>query len=81
MVLAAWEAAARLGVINSLLLGSPTAIGSAAVAEVRSGAIWSHLGISALEFVLGIGLSASSASVSVCSLAGSDASTISSIRG
>jgi NitT/TauT family transport system permease protein len=58
VVLVGWEAAARLGVINSLLLGSPTAIGSAAVSEVRSGAIWGHLGISALEFVLGIGLSA-----------------------
>jgi len=58
VVLLLWEGAARLGAINPLLLGSPTAIGAAAVTELQSGTIWRHLGISALEFGLGIGLSA-----------------------
>jgi NitT/TauT family transport system permease protein len=58
VVLAAWEIAARIGLINPLLLGSPTAIGTAAAAELKSGAIWPHLWISLLEFLLGIGLSA-----------------------
>lgn len=58
VVLLIWEAAARLGLINALLLASPTAVGSAAVSELKSGVIWSHLGASLLAFVLGLGLSA-----------------------
>ena len=57
-VLIVWEAAARLGLIKLVLLSSPTRIYDAALAEVRIGQIWGHLGVSLQEFVLGFVIAA-----------------------
>ncbi len=55
IVIAAWEAAADLGLYRRSLLSSPSVIWSTAVADVTSGAIWPHLWVSFEEFGLGLG--------------------------
>ena len=57
-VLGIWELMARTGMINTLLLGSPTRIAEAGIRQLQSVQFWEHFGTSALEFVLGVGLSA-----------------------
>ena len=52
-VLVLWAVAAQLGLIQLVLLSSPTRIWNAALIEVRSGQLWGHVGISLLEFSLG----------------------------
>jgi NitT/TauT family transport system permease protein len=55
--LAVWELSTRLGLINSLLLASPSAIaGSAWSMFVTRGDIYHHLWVSALELLLGFAL-------------------------
>ncbi len=56
VVFAAWEAAARLGLINVVLLSSPTQIAQAGVTEVESGSLWVPLWTSFLEYLLGVAL-------------------------
>jgi ABC-type nitrate/sulfonate/bicarbonate transport system permease component len=55
--LTVWELSTRLGLINSLLLASPSAIaGSAWSMFVSRGDIYHHLWVSAMELVLGFAL-------------------------
>src|SRR5919202_6349883 len=55
--LAVWELSTRLGLINSLLLASPSAIAASAWSMfVTRGDIYHHLGVSALELLLGFAL-------------------------
>ena len=48
-----WELVSRVLVANALFLAAPTQIFAAIVALARSGELWRHLGISAVEFALG----------------------------
>jgi NitT/TauT family transport system permease protein len=48
-----WELVSRLIVANTLFLAAPTQIFAAIVALAKSGELWRHLGISAIEFALG----------------------------
>jgi NitT/TauT family transport system permease protein len=55
-ILAIWEAASRLGLVKQAVLSRPSAIFTVALADITSGAIWPHLSVSTLEFVLGFTL-------------------------
>jgi len=48
-----WELVSRVLVANALFLAAPTQIFAAIVALARTGELWRHLGISAIEFALG----------------------------
>jgi NitT/TauT family transport system permease protein len=52
-VLVIWELAVQVGWLKAVLLSSPSRIFAAGVFEVRQGTLWGHIGVSALEFVLG----------------------------
>jgi ABC-type nitrate/sulfonate/bicarbonate transport system permease component len=52
-VLVIWEFAVQVGWLKAVLLSSPSRIFAAGVFEVRQGTLWGHIGVSALEFVLG----------------------------
>lgn len=54
IVLAIWEAAARTGLIDSLLMSSPTAIASALGDAFTSSSILGDLKVSGIEMALGI---------------------------
>lgn len=54
--LIAWEVLARLGVINTFLLSSPTAIGKLFVLYLKDGSIFGHIGISVWETILGFSI-------------------------
>jgi ABC-type nitrate/sulfonate/bicarbonate transport system permease component len=56
-LLAIWEAAAAGGLVNTILLSSPTRIVGAAGVELRSGVFWTNLAISLQEYLLGMLLS------------------------
>lgn len=58
LLLVAWEIGSATRVLNPIIFSSPTGIVRAAGREVQSGAIWHHLGVSALELVLGFVLAA-----------------------
>lgn len=51
--LAAWEVLARVGVINTFLLSSPSAIWVLFLEYLKDGSIFTHIGISVWETVLG----------------------------
>jgi len=51
-----WEFISRVLVANALFLAAPTQIFAAIVSLAKSGELWRHLGISAIEFVLGYGI-------------------------
>ncbi len=48
-----WELISRFVVANTLFLAAPTQIFAAIVALAKSGELWKHLSISAIEFALG----------------------------
>src|SRR5262245_53431437 len=48
-----WEVVSRFLVANALFLAAPSQIFAAIVALARSGELWQHLSISAVEFALG----------------------------
>jgi NitT/TauT family transport system permease protein len=48
-----WELVSRLLVANALFLAAPSQILGAIVALARSGELWQHIAISAVEFALG----------------------------
>jgi NitT/TauT family transport system permease protein len=48
-----WELLSRFLVANALFLAAPTQVFAAIVALARSGELWTHIGISALEFAIG----------------------------
>lgn len=54
--LVGWEALARLGIINTFLLSSPTAIGSLFLDYLKNGSIFTHIGISVWETILGFSI-------------------------
>jgi NitT/TauT family transport system permease protein len=56
-LLAIWEFAAVSGLINTILLSSPTRILGAAGVEVRSATFWTNLLVSTQEYVFGMVLS------------------------
>src|SRR5690242_9886071 len=51
--LALWELVSRLLVANALFLAAPTQIVAAIYSLARSGELWAHIWISAVEFALG----------------------------
>ena len=51
--LALWEFLSRFVVANALFLAAPTQIFAAIYSLAESGELWPHIGISAVEFVLG----------------------------
>lgn len=55
-VLIIWEVAARLGLVNAVLLSSPTAIAEAGGNVIRQGSLWGPLWTSFVEFTLGVAL-------------------------
>ena len=56
LVLGGWELAARLDLVNPLILASPSQIGAALARQWRKGELAPALGWSAAEFGLGFGL-------------------------
>jgi hypothetical protein len=48
-----WEVVSRFLVANTLFLAAPSQIFTAIVALARSGELWRHMSISAIEFALG----------------------------
>ena len=48
-----WEVVSRLLVANALFLAAPSQIVTAIAALARTGELWRHMGISAIEFALG----------------------------
>lgn len=48
-----WELVSRFLVANALFLAAPTQIFAAIVSLARSGELWQHVGVSALEFAIG----------------------------
>ena len=52
-VLIPWELAARLGWVKAVLIGSPSAVWQAAVAEVQLGSVWNDIGATLQVFALG----------------------------
>jgi NitT/TauT family transport system permease protein len=48
-----WEFISRVIVANALFLAAPTQIIAAVIALAKSGELWRHVGISAIEFALG----------------------------
>jgi NitT/TauT family transport system permease protein len=53
-----WELMAGLGIINPLLLSSPTRVGDAFGRQLASGQLWLDLQTSSVEFVLAFGIAA-----------------------
>src|SRR5215472_3352656 len=52
-----WEAAARLDLINPVVVSNPSRIAEAFVAQLQSGAIFADLRVSLIEFAVGFALS------------------------
>ena len=48
-----WEVISRFLVANTLFLAAPSQIFAAIVALARSGELWRHMSVSAIEFALG----------------------------
>jgi NitT/TauT family transport system permease protein len=55
--LVVWELAARLGLINPIVVSNPSRIAEAFAAQLQSGDIFADLWVSLLEFAVGFGLS------------------------
>jgi ABC-type nitrate/sulfonate/bicarbonate transport system permease component len=53
LVLALWEVGSAVGYLNRVIMSSPSGVLRALVREIERGEIWSHIGVSILEFVLG----------------------------
>ncbi|MDV3124252.1 ABC transporter permease [Mycobacterium sp. 21AC1] len=53
LALAAWEFGARTGAISSFLFGRPTAVWSVLHKRAMSGQLWTDIGVTSLEVVLG----------------------------
>ena len=51
-----WEVLARLGLINTFLLSSPTAIVKLFIDYLQNGSIFMHIGVSVWETILGFGI-------------------------
>jgi NitT/TauT family transport system permease protein len=58
VILTTWEFASRVGLINRVIMSSPTAVLNALAREFARGEIWSHLLVSATEYLIGFGLAA-----------------------
>jgi NitT/TauT family transport system permease protein len=58
LLLVAWEAAARLDLLNPLFFSRPTEIVEAAIREVQLSRFWRDVGVSALSFSIGFGAAA-----------------------
>jgi NitT/TauT family transport system permease protein len=58
VVFVLWEFASRLGLINRVIMSSPTGVFSALAREFGRGEIWGHLLVSATEYLIGFGLAA-----------------------
>lgn len=56
MLLGLWEVLARVGIINTFLLSSPSAIWKLFMMYLGDGSIFSHIAISVWETVLGFGI-------------------------
>lgn len=56
VVLGAWEAISRLGLVKKVLLSSPSLILEAGANDIASGVIWPHLTATGVEFALGFGV-------------------------
>jgi NitT/TauT family transport system permease protein len=56
ILLPAWEIVARLGLVKSVLISSPSAIAVAAWEVFSTGEIWPDIGASAQSFAIGLGL-------------------------
>ena len=53
VVIVAWQAVVDLGLVNPLLVSSPTAVLEAAIADAQSGVIWPQIGTSLAEWTGG----------------------------
>ncbi len=56
LILVPWELVVRLGFVKEILIGSPTAIAEAFVAEFRGDAIWRHIWASLRVWIVGFGI-------------------------
>lgn len=56
MILVPWEVVVRLGLVKEILIGSPTAVAEAFVAEFQRGDIWRHVWASLRVWIVGYGL-------------------------
>jgi NitT/TauT family transport system permease protein len=56
MILIPWELVVRLGMVKEILVGSPSAVGEAFVAEFQRGDIWRHIWASLRVWLVGFGL-------------------------
>ncbi|ANI41544.1 ABC transporter permease [Mycolicibacterium vaccae] len=61
--LAAWEFGARSGAISSFLFGSPSAVWDILVRRARSGQLWTDIGVTTVEVLLGFLIGAVGGSV------------------
>lgn len=57
-MLLTWELSARTGLVDPLLISSPTAVARAGYALFANGDIWNDLEVSATEFLIGYGFAA-----------------------
>lgn len=58
MVLVPWELVVRLGLVKSVLISSPTAVGAKLIREIATGALWDDVGATLLVWVIGLALAA-----------------------
>jgi len=56
-LLVVWELAARLDLINPVVVSNPSRIAAAFAAQLQAGEIFADLGVSLVEFAVGFGLS------------------------
>lgn len=61
--LSAWEFGTRSGAISSFLFGSPSAVWNVLQARATSGALWTDIGVTSMEVVLGFLIGAVGGSV------------------
>lgn len=54
--IALWEVLARLGILNTFLFSSPTAIAVLFATYIKDGSLFMHIGISVWETILGFGI-------------------------
>lgn len=54
--IAIWEILARLGILNTFLFSSPTAIVQLFITYIKDGSLFLHIGISVWETILGFGI-------------------------
>lgn len=56
MILIPWEIVVRAGLVKEILIGSPSAVAEAFVAEFQRGDIWRHIWASLRVWIVGFGL-------------------------